>query len=246
MRQVTDVAELEELLNRDWTWTGFAIGDLEPALLSHCEWWCQGDALVLLFDGLSPRLACHYGGGTGLADILAGVPDERVWVNVRPQFEAEFTRVYRPDKCVRMRRMYLQKRVTPEGVVDSLHENNRAEVEELLAHGEWVLFLPAMLKTGLFRGVRDGRRLVAVAGVHLASTRFNIAALGSVFVHPSYRQRGLARLCSGHVIASLQEQGIDRIVLNVEDTNDRAKRVYERLGFESALVYLDGECVRVK
>jgi ribosomal protein S18 acetylase RimI-like enzyme len=85
-----------------------------------------------------------------------------------------------------------------------------------------------------------------MAGVHLASTRFNIAALGSVFTHPSYRQRGLARLCSSHVIASLQEQGIDRIVLNVEDTNARAKRVYERLGFESALVYLDGQCVRVE
>ena len=36
------------------------------------------------------------------------------------------------------------------------------------------------------------------------------------------------------------------LMLNVEDTNDRAKRVYERLGFESALVYLDGECVRVE
>lgn len=246
MRQVTDVAELEEFLNRDWTWTGFAIGDLEPELMSHCEWWCEGEALVLLFDGLSPRLACHYGGGAGLAEIVASIRDEQVWVNVRPQFEAEFTRVYRPYKCVRMRRMYLQKWVAPEGVAESLHENNRVEVEELLANGEWVLFLPAMLKTGLFRGVRDGGRLVAMAGVHLASTRFNIAALGSVFTHPSYRQRGLARLCSSHVIASLQEQGIDRIVLNVEDTNDRAKRVYERLGFESALVYLDGECVRVE
>jgi ribosomal protein S18 acetylase RimI-like enzyme len=243
---VADVAELEALLNRDWTWTAFAIGDLEPALLSHCEWWRQGDALVLLFDGLSPRLACHCGGGTGLADILAGLPDERVWANVRPQFEAEFTRVYRPEKCVRMRRMYLQTPVAPEGEVESLHEHNRAEVAELLGHGERVLFLPAMLKTGFFRGVRDGSRLVAVAGVHLASTRFNIAAVGSVFVHPSYRQRGLARRCTGHVIASLQAQGIDRIVLNVEDTNDRARRVYERLGFESALVYLDGECARVK
>jgi hypothetical protein len=39
--------------------------------------------------------------------------------------------------------------------------------------------------------------------------------------------------------------GIRRIVLNVEDEKVTARRIYERLGFQTACTYLDGEYARI-
>ena len=104
-----------------------------------------------------------------------------------------------------------------------------------------MLWLPATIT-----GVRENGRLVAIAGTHLASARYNIAALGSVFTHPDHRGKGLGRICSSHVLASVGRAGIRRAVLNVEDQKTTARRIYERLGFRTACTYLDGECVRIE
>jgi len=245
MQRVTEPAILEPVLNQDWPWAGFALGDLEPEWMPHCEWWHSGGAFVLLFDGLSPRLMCHYGDASGLAPILASMSDARIWANIRPESEAIFRQFYRPDKVVRMRRMFLDRPVASTGEAVRLCSSDRLEIEDLLKQGEWVLFLPQALASGHYFGIRENGRLVAVAGTHLASSRYDIAALGTVFTHPDHRGRGLARICSSHVLESIGRAGIRRVVLNVEDEKVTARHVYERLGFQTACIYLDGECVRI-
>lgn len=245
MERLTDPAVLEPILNQDWPWAGFAIGDLEPEWMPHCEWWHSAGTVVLLFDGLTPRLVCPYGDASGLAPILASLKDERIWANIRPEFEGAFRRFYRPEKAVTMRRMYLEGPVASAGEAVPLSVSDCPEIEDLLKQGEWVLFLPQALASGHYYGVRENGRLIAVAGTHLASSRYNIAALGTVFTHPDHRGKGLAGTCSSHVLASIGRAGIRRVVLNVEDQKVTARRIYERLGFQTACTYLDGECVRV-
>jgi GNAT superfamily N-acetyltransferase len=244
MQRLTDPAVLEPILNRDWQWAGFAIGDLEPQWMRHCEWLLHGDSLVLLFDGLAPRLLCHYGEPSDLAPILAAIDVPRVWANIHSDCEETFHRFYQPERSVRMCRMYSEQAVPAEGQAVALSSGDRAEIEELLATGEWVLFLPDRLDGGFYYGVRVNGRLVAVAGTHLASTRYNIAALGSVFTHPDQRGQGLARVCCSHVLAAVGHAGIRRVVLNVEEAKASARRLYEGLGFRTACVYTDGEYVR--
>ena len=41
--------------------------------------------------------------------------------------------------------------------------------------------------------------LVAVAGTHLVSDTYGVAAIGNVFTHPDYRGRGYATLATGAV-----------------------------------------------
>jgi hypothetical protein len=142
MRRLTEPAVLEPILNQEWPWAGFAIGDPEPEWIQRCEWWRSAETVVLLFDGLNPRLMCHYGDTSGLAAILASMRDERIWANVRPDSEGIFLRFYRPDKIVRMRRMYLDRPVARTGEAVRLSLSNRREIEDLLKQGEWVLFLP--------------------------------------------------------------------------------------------------------
>lgn len=245
MQKLTDPAVLEPILNRDWPWAGFALGDLEPEWMPHCEWRHAANTIVLLFDGFSPRMMCHYGDASGFAQILASIEEPRVWANVRPAFEDIFRQFYRPERSVRMRRMYLEQPVAAIGEAVPLFPSDRAEIESLLAEGEWVLFLPACLASGHYYGVREDGRLIAVAGTHVASHRYNIAALGSVFTHPGHRGKGLAGICSSHALASIRRAGISRVVLNVEDQKSAARHVYERLGFQTACTYLDGECARI-
>jgi GNAT superfamily N-acetyltransferase len=245
VQRLTDPAALETILNRDWPWAGFAIGDLESEWMRHCEWRQSAGSLVLLFDGLSPRLLCPYGDVSGLATILASISEPHVWGNIRPESEAVFRQFYRPEKCVSMRRMYLERPVASIGEAVPLTPADRPAIEELLKTGEWVLFLPGCLASGHYYGVRENGRLIALAGIHVASVRYNIGALGTVFTHPGHRGKGLARTCCSHVLASLGRAGIRRVVLNVEDGRAAAHRVYERLGFVTACTYLDGECVRV-
>jgi predicted GNAT family acetyltransferase len=99
--------------------------------------------------------------------------------------------------------------------------------------------------SGHFYGIRENGRLIALAGTHLATARYNIAALGTVFTHPSHRGKGLAAVCCGSVLASLSRAGIHRVVLNVEEDKLAARRIYEKLGFRTACNYLDGEWVRI-
>jgi GNAT superfamily N-acetyltransferase len=214
--------------------------------MQHCEWWRSGDTIVLLFNGLTPRLLAAYGGAGDLVHMLARLEEPRVWANIRPDFEAAFHQFYQPVRVVRMRRMYMEGQVKGSGGTVRLGPADRPHIEELLQHGEWVLFVPQALASGHFYGIRDAEgTLVAIAGTHLATPRYNMAALGTVFTHPHHRGRGLATICCRDVLASLGRANITRMVLNVEEDKAGACRMYQRLGFRTACTYLDGECARI-
>jgi RimJ/RimL family protein N-acetyltransferase len=100
--------------------------------------------------------------------------------------------------------------------------------------GNW--FDPRMLETGCYYGFRSGMEILSVAGIHVYSPSYRVAALGNITTHPAHRGRGLcisvtARLC--HVL--LQE--MDFIGLNVKADNAAAIHCYEKLGFERAGEY---------
>jgi predicted GNAT family acetyltransferase len=83
-------------------------------------------------------------------------------------------------------------------------------------------------------------QLVAVAGTHLVSPTYNVAAVGNVFTHPNYRGRGFGTATTSAVVDELLESGIRDIVLNVSRGNAIAVRLYERLGFERYCPFLEG------
>src|SRR6185369_5254192 len=70
-----------------------------------------------------------------------------------------------------------------------------ADVDEVLAlyaagyPGNW--FVPRMLQTGGYFGIRRSAALLSVAGVHVYSQRYRVAALGNVATRPEFRGQGL-------------------------------------------------------
>lgn len=105
-----------------------------------------------------------------------------------------------------------------------------AEVQSLYRLYAEAHFSPYPLMQGVFYGVERDGRLVAVAGTHLISETYGVAAVGNVVTHPDYRGRGYAQACTAAVVRNLAEQ-IPTVVLNVGADNTVARRVYAKLGF---------------
>jgi predicted GNAT family acetyltransferase len=86
--------------------------------------------------------------------------------------------------------------------------------------------------------------LVAVAGTHLISPTYGVAAVGNVFTHPAHRRRGYATACTSAVVEELLAKGIGTIVLNVDERNVQAMRIYQKLGFREHCRFVEAIGVR--
>jgi RimJ/RimL family protein N-acetyltransferase len=112
-----------------------------------------------------------------------------------------------------------------------LSTRDLAEVLELFAAsypGNW--FDPRMLETGQYVGARADGSLVAIAGVHVYSPEYRVAALGNITTRPAYRGKGFARLLTGALCRRLLDH-VDWIGLNVHAGNAAAIACYRGLGF---------------
>ena len=91
-------------------------------------------------------------------------------------------------------------------------------------------FRPRTIEMGSYFGVfDDDRRLLGLAGERLRAPGFT--EISAVSTHPSVRRRGLASQLTSHVARHIAARG-DTPMLHVAGTNETAKRVYDRLGFE--------------
>jgi RimJ/RimL family protein N-acetyltransferase len=88
-----------------------------------------------------------------------------------------------------------------------------------------------MLETKQYYGIRQWGELISVAGVHVYSRRYRVAALGNITTHPDYRGKGYGRIVTARLCKSLLSD-VDHIGLNVKADNVSAIRCYEKLGFE--------------
>lgn len=77
----------------------------------------------------------------------------------------------------------------------------------------------------------EGNRLVSVAGVHVYSEEYKVAAVGNIVTHPDYRGNGLGKSVTARLCQSLLEK-VDHVGLNVKSDNNTAISVYKGLGFE--------------
>ena len=104
-------------------------------------------------------------------------------------------------------------------------------------------FDPRMLETGLYYGIWEQDRLISVAGIHVFSEEYDVAAIGNVTTHPDYRNRGLAKVVCARLIQALQER-VSKISLNVKADNLPAIQAYQKLGFEKLREYDEFEFYR--
>ncbi len=106
-----------------------------------------------------------------------------------------------------------------------------ADAPEMLALATLTEPGPFLARThamGRFIGMREGGRLLAMAGERFRPNGWT--EVSGVCTHPDARGRGLARALSASVTARIQARG-EQAFLHAWQTNVAAIRLYESLGF---------------
>jgi len=246
--ELTDKREILAFLQSDRRYAAYAIGDLEDVMFEQSAWagaerGGQLRALVLHFRALTIPALFLMGENDGLRAILQqSLRPERVFFMCRTEHLAMTQRFYAWEGTNPMWRMVLQpSRFRPvEGDCIRLVPAHYHQLLQLYTGGGGDAFNLMQLEHGVFFGVVVQGQLVAVAGTHLLSPTYGVAALGNVFTHPDYCGRGYGTLTTAAVVAELLRLGIPDIVLNVSQANSAAIRIYERLGFARYCPFLEG------
>jgi ribosomal protein S18 acetylase RimI-like enzyme len=246
--ELTDKRRILAFLQLDRRYAAYAIGDLQDVMFEQSAWagaerGGQLRALVLHFRGLTIPALFLMGENDGLRAILQqSLRPERVFFMCRTEHLTTTQEFYTWEGTNPMWRMVLQpRRFQPlEGECIQLGPAHYTELLQLYTGGGGDAFNLMQLEHGVFFGVAVHDQLVAVAGTHLVSPTYGVAALGNVFTHPDCRGRGYGTLTTAAVVAELLRLGIPDIVLNVSQANSAAIRIYERLGFERYCPFLEG------
>jgi predicted GNAT family acetyltransferase len=93
-----------------------------------------------------------------------------------------------------------------------------------------------MVKTGKYFGYYNSGILIGVAGIHVYSSEYRIAALGNIATHPEFRGRKIAYKLTSVLCCNLKNS-VDIIGLNVKSENPAAIKCYENIGFRIRSTY---------
>jgi ribosomal protein S18 acetylase RimI-like enzyme len=96
-----------------------------------------------------------------------------------------------------------------------------------------------MLETGKYLGYFSNGTLIGIAGIHVYSEEYKVAALGNITTHPDYRERGIAYKLTSALCNDLKKT-VNSIGLNVKSDNIAAIKCYQKIGFE--IIGAEDEC----
>jgi ribosomal protein S18 acetylase RimI-like enzyme len=253
MPLTTDLQRIRATLDRDRTWSAYAIGDLAPERLPYCSWYAPdagSETLVLLYRGFTPPILFATGDPALLSLVFTELDAPTISLHVRPEAVDALRPAYTATEISPMWRMTVTEASFHPAAADdevvTLDLSDAAAVAGLFADagkgGEAPTFYqPSMLADGSFRGVWEGPDLVAVAGAHLFSAALGVCAIGNVYTRRDRRRRGLGARVTSAVVRNAFAASIPTIVLNVSQTNDGARRVYEQLGFRVHCGFVEGQ-----
>jgi RimJ/RimL family protein N-acetyltransferase len=239
-------------LRRDPLLHLYAIGDLDDFFWPYTNWYALAEGAeirqVILCYTAAPLLILHVLTGESpgemralLRSIMHLLPS-RIYTHL----SADVIDVFADDYSIEPHGAYDKMALTDASRLDTVDTSvvvrlAPADLPEIAAlydvayPGHW--FDPRMLQTGHYYGIRQGGgitkgggALLSVAGVHVYSPRYRVAALGNITTHPEARGRGLATLATAKLCQELLHS-VDQIGLNVRADNASAIACYTKLGF---------------
>ncbi len=248
-----DKDAIEHILRRNTSIHLYELGDLDDFFWPYTTWYAleeegQITELALLYSALElPTLlaiAENLPAMGRLLELLLPILPRRFYAHLSGELARVLAGAYQIDS----HGLHLKMALVDPSRLETLETSEVAPLSTMEANelqalydvsypGNW--FDPRMLETGYYYGIRRDAKLVAVAGVHVYSTRYKVGVLGNVTTHPDYRGRGLAKTVCAKLCVELLKT-VDDIGLNVKADNAGAIAAYKRLGFEVVGEYEEG------
>ncbi len=245
-----DHPQLRAMLERDAVWAAYALADLQPDFAPYCAWYPADDerGLAMIYTGLSIPTLFTAGDPASVAASMTRIElPERIYITVREEHFPAVDRHYDFSADQRpMRRMMLPAREqigSPQQAVVRLTTAMSDALCTLYGYGGDFApdaFDPYQIENGVFFGIMDGDELVAAGGTHIVDWSAGIAAIGNMYTRPDARGRGHAGAIVQALAHTLRAGDVSTIVLNVDQRNAAAYRLYLQHGFLEHCPYVEG------
>ncbi|MBN1231642.1 MAG: GNAT family N-acetyltransferase [Anaerolineales bacterium] len=224
----------------------YLLGDLDEFFWPNTEWYGLGQetnlkTIALIYSGGEQPVLLNFSkdiptARSLLRDVITNLP-EKFEAHLSPELEQEMLK----DFSLVSRGEHFQMVLKDASKVykidtGSIKQYTLEETEELSSFydtcypGNW--FDPRLLKTGqYFCAKNEDGKILSIAGVHVYSPEYKVAALGNITTHPEFRRQGLATLTTAALCKNLLKN-IDCIGLSVKADNIPAVKTYQTLGFQ--------------
>lgn len=245
-----DKKVIESFLRNDPYLHIYGIGDLDDFFWPYTTWYGSTsseelDAVVLLYERQPPpvilALSKHIPVMRGFLESILHLLPERFYAHLSPGVEDALKSACTLDPHGMHYKMALRDSMPVHRAdcsrVIPLTMSDLGDILKLYGAsypGNW--FDPEMLETDRYFGIREGEDLVSVAGVHVYSEKYRVAALGNIATHPDHRKKGFGAQVTAALCRSLLDN-VDHIGLNVRFDNRAAISCYGKLGFQVIASY---------
>ena len=245
-----DKGEIERFFRKDVYLHIYSIGDLDNFFWPYTTWYglkSNGsiDAIVLMYVGLSlPTLLAlsnEYDVMVKLLTSIRHLLPNRFYAHLSPGLESVLDATHDLESHGEHYKMALIDKTLTSSKdcpdVERLSMKDLTSIQALYKEsypGNW--FDPRMLETNQYFGIRRENRLISIAGIHVYSPQYKVAALGNIATLPTHRGKGYGKQVTARLCQSLISEGID-IGLNVKTDNNAAISCYRRIGFETVASY---------
>jgi len=246
VENLTDPRQAYPFLARERLYSAYAVGTLEAESWACCTALLarsgeEDSAFFLLAQPPETASTLFLMGEPAALQKIFEHPLARAafaWISAKDEHLGCLKRYWRLEEPEEMLRMVVQRddfrppEKPPEVDLQRLGPADQSALAEIYDTAFGTPTAARLITRGPYYGVWNKGQLISVAGTHIVSRKFGLAAVGNVWTRPPYRGQGLATLASGAVTWELLET-YQEVVLNVREDNLPARRVYERLGFKT-------------
>jgi ribosomal protein S18 acetylase RimI-like enzyme len=247
---ITDKEILENSLRKNPSLNIYQLGDLDDFFWPYTTWYGDDEKnpknIILVYAGVNPPTMIALTGddvngmSTLLKDVKQNLP-EKFYCHLTPGLINVF------DKNEIIEDLGLHNKMTLKNLSkdikideDKIRQLTLSD-EEIIKHfysfsyiGNW--FDKRMLETGMYYGYFEKGELIGIAGIHIYSPEYKVAAIGNVTTHPEHRGKGIATQVTYKLCTELLKN-VEYIGLNVMPDNEAAIRCYQKIGFEVTAEY---------